>query len=109
MGDGWRLPTNEEWRQLAEDYGGLLEESGERGRASYKALVIGANSGFNVLLGGDRDPEGRYARLEEHGFYWSASETSKAWFYNFGKGLQSLNRHKDGEKRLALSVRCVRG
>jgi uncharacterized protein (TIGR02145 family) len=110
LGDGWRLPTNEEWRQLAEHYGGLLEESGERGKASYKALVIGGASGFDVLLGGDRDPDGRYARLEEHGFFWSASETdgTKAWFYNFGKGALSLNRHKDGDKQLAVSVRCVR-
>jgi uncharacterized protein (TIGR02145 family) len=110
LGEGWRLPTNEEWRQLAEHYGGLLEESGERGKASYKSLLIGGNSGFNVVLAGNRDPDGRYARLEEHGFFWSASETdaTKAWFYNFGKGAQSLNRHKDGDKQLALSVRCVR-
>lgn len=110
LGDGWRLPTNEEWRQLAEHYGGLLEESGERGKASYKALRIGGNSGFNVLLGGNRDPDGRFARLEEHGFFWSATETygTKAWFYNFGKGLLSLNRHKDGDKQLAVSVRCLR-
>ena len=52
----------------------------------------------------------RYARLEAHGFYWtaSASGATSAWFYNFGKGGLSLNRHPDGNKLMALSVRCVR-
>ena len=53
----------------------------------------GGWGGFNALLGGGLVPdEGQYARLEEHGFYWSASETApgSAWFYNFGKGGLSL-------------------
>ena len=31
--------------------------------------------GFDALLGGGRNADdGQYARLEAHGFYWSASE-----------------------------------
>ena len=110
LGDGWRLPANEEWRQLAKYYGGLREESDDTGNAAYKALVNGGSSGFNALLGGGRSPAGEYARLEAHGFYWTASETDagNAWLYNFGKGGQSLNRHRDGEKQRAFSVRCIR-
>jgi hypothetical protein len=72
LGNGWRLPTNEEWRDLAMHYGGLREDA--------------------------------------HGFYWTASESGAdhGWLYNFGKNGQSLNRHKDGEKLGAFSVRCVR-
>jgi uncharacterized protein (TIGR02145 family) len=73
--------------------------------------LIGASSGFNALLGGGRVAEdGQYARLEAHGFYWTASESdpARAWFYNFGKGGLSLNRHREGQKQMALSVRCVR-
>lgn len=68
------------------------------------------SSGFNALLGGNRSENGQYERLEAHGFYWTASESdpASAWFYNFGQGGLSLNRHRDGEKRMALSVRCVR-
>src|SRR5690349_20432736 len=33
-GDGWRLPSNDEWQRLATSYGGLLEESPERGKAA---------------------------------------------------------------------------
>src|ERR1043165_2750596 len=27
LGGGWRLPTNDEWRQMATHYGGLRDES----------------------------------------------------------------------------------
>lgn len=111
LGDGWRLPTNDDWRQMAKQYGGIREESADTGRAAYRALLMGGSSGFNALLGGGRSPDGReYARLDAHGFYWTASETgpTTAWFYNFGKGQLSLGRHDDGEKQRAFSVRCVR-
>ncbi|MGA2741381.1 MAG: FISUMP domain-containing protein [Bryobacteraceae bacterium] len=110
LGDGWRLPTNDEWRQLAKPYGGVREDSDDSGKAAYKTLLTGGNSGFNALLGGGRSDDGQYARLEAHGFYWTASESdpASAWFYNFGKGGLSLNRHNNGEKRRAFSVRCVR-
>jgi len=111
LGNGWRLPTNDEWRQMAKHYGGVYEDSADRGRAAYEALLIGGSSGLDALLGGGRAPgDGQYARLEAHGFYWTASESdsASAWFYNFGRGGRSLYRHDDGEKQRAFSVRCVR-
>ena len=110
LGDGWRLPADDEWRQMAKHYGGIHEDSDESGKAAYKALVVGGGSGFDALLGGGRSADGQYARLEAHGFYWTASESSPdgAWFYNFGNGGLSLNRQSDGEKQSAFSVRCVR-
>lgn len=111
LGEGWRLPTNDEWRELAKHHGGLREEANDSGKAAYTALLSGGSSGFNAVLGGGRvSDDEQYARLEAHGFYWTASETgpTSAWFYNFGKGGVSLNRHPDGNKQMALSVRCVR-
>lgn len=110
LGDGWRLPTNDEWRQLTKHYGGVYEDSADRGKAAYAALSIGGSSGLDALLGGGRAPDdGAYARMDAHGFYWTASESdaSSAWFYNLGRGGQALYRHSDGEKQRALSVRCV--
>jgi uncharacterized protein (TIGR02145 family) len=111
LGDGWRLPTNDEWRQLTKQYGGVRDDSDDAGRAAYKALLTGGSSNFNAVLGGNRERDGQYARLQAHGFYWTASETDpgSAWFYNFGRGGQSLNRHRDGEKWRAFSVRCIKG
>ena len=111
IGDGWRLPTDAEWRQMAKHYGGVSDESADKGRAAYTALFTGGMSGFNAVLGGNRAPDGQYARSEAHGFYWTASEndSASAPFYNFGKGGQALHRQPQGQKQMAVSVRCVRG
>jgi uncharacterized protein (TIGR02145 family) len=110
LGDGWRLPTDDEWRQMAKHYGGVSEDSEDKGKAAYKGLLAGGNSGFNALFGGGRSEDGQYARLEAHGFYWTASESDPAsgWFYNFGRGGLALHRQSGGEKPRAFSVRCVR-
>ncbi|HEV8369802.1 MAG TPA: FISUMP domain-containing protein [Pyrinomonadaceae bacterium] len=110
LGDGWRLPTDDEWRQMAKHYGGVSEDSDDRGKAAYKALLAGGSAGFNALLGGGRSADGKYARLEAHGFYWTATESDDGYasFYNFGKGGQALHRQSGGEKQEAFSVRCVR-
>ena len=111
LGGGWRLPTNEEWRALANHYGGLRQESADLGKAAYTALIRGGSSGFDAVYGGGRtDKSHEYQRIGDHGFYWSATESGPdhAWLYNFGKGGQSLNRHEDGEKLWAVSARCVK-
>ena len=111
LGAGWRLPTDDEWRQLAKQFGGVYEDAKDKGKAAYTALLTGGRSGFNALLGGGRvsDAE-QYARLDAHGFYWTASETSPgtALFYNFGKGSAALYRGLQGQKHMAVSVRCIR-
>ena len=111
LGDGWRLPSDDEWRQMARRYGGVREDSKDGGKAAYQALVLGGSSGFNAVFGGGRmADDGQYARLKAHGFYWTASENgpATAWFYNFGQGGLALNRQPGGEKQMAVSVRCVR-
>ena len=110
LGDGWRLPTDDEWRQMAKQYGGVSQDSDDGGKAAYKALSAGGSSGFDAVLGGGRSDDGQYARLEAHGFYWTASESdpSGEWFYNFGRGGLALHRQSGGEKQRAFSVRCVR-
>lgn len=111
LGTAWRLPTDEEWQRLAGYYGGVFGDSKDSGRTAYKALLYGGSAEFNVLLGGGRaHNDSSYARLEAHGFYWTAtkSDTAMAWFYNFGKGRKMLYRQKDGEQQRAFSVRCIR-
>jgi uncharacterized protein (TIGR02145 family) len=110
LGEGWRLPTEDEWRQLAKHYGGVHEDAEDGGNAAYKALLTGGNSGFDALLGGGRAQGGQYARREAHGFYWTATEidAGNAWFYNFARGQMALFRQDGGEKERAFSVRCVR-
>jgi len=109
LGDGWGLPTDEEWRQLAKHYGGLVDDSPDKGKAAFTALLSGGTSGFNAVFAGTRSAAGQYERLETHGIYWTSSVTDQnsAPFYNFGKGGQGVSRHVQGGKQMALSVRCV--
>jgi len=110
LGERWRLPTEDEWRRLARSYGGVSEDSADGGKTAYAALLTGGRSGFGALLGGGRSESGDYARLEAHGFYWTASacDEASAWFYNFGKGGRALHRQREGEKGRAFSVRCIK-
>ena len=109
IGDGWRLPTDDEWRHMAKRYGGVSDDSADKGKTAFTALLSGGTSGFNAVLGGNRS-DGKYARLEAHGFYWTASDNDPrtAPFYNFGQNGQALHRQPDGDKQMAISVRCVR-
>lgn len=109
LGDGWRLPTDDEWRQLAKHYGGVGNDAPDKGKAAFAALLSGGTSGFNAVLGGTRIG-GKYERLEAHGVYWTASENDSvtAPMYNFAAGSQGLFRGSQGQKQMAVSVRCVR-
>jgi len=110
LGEGWRLPMSDEWRQLTNLYGGVAKDSNVTRKEAYKSLLYGGDSGFNALLGGGRAPDGQYARLDAHGFYWTATkdDSSTAWFYNFASGSQALYQQDGGEKMRAFSVRCVK-
>lgn len=109
LGDGWRLPTDDEWRQMAKRYGGVSADSADKGNAAFAALRSGGTSGFNAVLGGNRS-DGKYERVDAHGFYWTASDNDPrtAPFYNFGENGQALHRQAGGDKQMAVSVRCVR-
>lgn len=111
LGERWRLPSNDEWRALGVAYGGLRDDTADKGRAAYEALIAGGSSGFDVVFGGGRtDKSLEYQRIDAHGFYWTATASGPdtAWMYNFGRNAVSMNRHADAEKLRALAVRCIR-
>jgi uncharacterized protein (TIGR02145 family) len=104
------LPTKDEWQLLAAKYGGVGNEAPDGGKGAYAALITGGASGFNAVLGGAREPNGAYERLDAHGLYWTASETGpgSAVMLNFAKGSAALFRAEAAPKTRAGSVRCVR-
>ncbi len=109
LGNGWRLPTDQEWQNMAKQYGGIVDDSNDSGKSAYFELSEGGSTEFNALLGGNRKEDGSYQRLGAHGFYWTSTEydSAEAWFYNFGKESALLNHHV-GSKKRAVSVRCIR-
>ena len=110
LGEGWRLPTNREWKRLAELYAAPATDSIEIRKTSYQSLLQGGNVGSNAVLGGGRRSSLEFARLQAHGFYWTATtiDSTTACFENFAKGSQSLYHQNDGDKTAAFSVRCVK-
>ena len=110
LGEGWRLPTKGEWLRLTGLYGDMGKDSVETRKRAFQALLFTGSSQFNALLGGGRAFDGKYARLEAHGFYWAVTEndSSTAGFANFAKGSRSLYYQTDGDKTRAFSVRCVK-
>ncbi len=110
LGEGWRLPTNVEWRQLTMLYGGGSADSSATRKEAYRVLLNTGTSGFNAVLSGGRDEAGKYARGNAHGFYWTSTENDNGsvWYSNFAKGSQALYLQTDGERTEALSVRCMK-
>lgn len=109
LGEGWRLPANEDWQKLAGSYAAMANDSGDARKIAYQSLTKNGNAHFNAVLGGGRNPDGSYARLEAHGFYWTTTQdSSNAWFANFGKGSQALYHQDGGEKARAFAVRCMK-
>ena len=108
LGAPWRLPSMEEWRNLARFYGGLYGDGSGDGKGVYREFLVGGRSGLEMRLGGGRQ-EGGYARMEAHGFYWSTSEESptSVRLLNFGKGRGAVFDQDGGGKTNAYSVRCV--
>ena len=63
---GWRLPSDNDWQELMESFGGI--------DSCYEAFMEGGISGLNILLGGYRDVNGKFGRNGAYGGYWTGNE-----------------------------------
>ena len=108
LGNGWRLPTDKEWREMAKKYGGADDDASDRGKAAYQALIDGGSSGFAAQLGGWRLRGGGFDSAGTNGYYWSSSPSgsSIAWYYYFYRGNGQLYRYYSTRDH-GHSVRCL--
>lgn len=106
LGPGWRLPTSEEWRELALLYGGIAGDANDGGMDAYKGLTDA--EGFNAKLGGWSKANQQSNGIHESGGYWSSTRKSKkkAFFYSFKDG--KIAKHFT-EPEFGFSCRCVKG
>lgn len=112
----WRLPSDEEWKALANAYGGYYDEMDGKevvgnAKESNENLLEKGSSGFNALFGGMHDDShGGLYDLEKIGFYWSATSQSdnsdNALFYSFHNSVKKMYR-SNTLKSSGLSCRCV--
>ena len=102
LGGGWRLPKDEEWKNLRESYGGEV--------ASYTSLLNNGGSGFSAQLGGWRSSNGNYCLdLGRLGSYWSSSwsDDDYASSLSFSSSSGELYYYSS-YKTHARSVRCIK-
>ena len=81
LGNGWRLPTGDEWHNLGAIYGEWMP--GIKNPSAFQTLLDPmygegyGTSGFNAVLGGTRaifpDAPPDYQSLGIKGFYWSGT------------------------------------
>jgi uncharacterized protein (TIGR02145 family) len=112
LGDGWRLPTDQEWMFLATDFGGFFNGGKEEGNPAqaYKRLRVGGSSGFDALLGGYRKAGGSFYAEKVSGLYWTATEWNEdyAWRYEFFKMSGGAVSRYYQTKTSGYSCRCVK-
>jgi uncharacterized protein (TIGR02145 family) len=111
LGDGWRLPTDAEWQQLARAFGGFYDWIGDRSAgdpvAANTGLVTGG--GFKATLGGWRGSAGGFDGLDQAGFYWTATAPDEvsAWYFQLAAPGGRVVRRQAGQD-MGMSCRCVR-
>ncbi|MDR0331510.1 MAG: fibrobacter succinogenes major paralogous domain-containing protein [Chitinispirillales bacterium] len=108
---GWRLPSRADWSALVGatggDYAGKLLKSA----SGWSGKGNGADDyGFEALPGGFRGSyEGSFGNIGSIGAWWSATETGAGGAYLQAMGYNDASvSAEDGDKKLGLSVRCVK-
>ncbi|MCB9287626.1 MAG: hypothetical protein H6560_09925 [Lewinellaceae bacterium] len=113
LGEGWRLPTNEEWSDLAMFAGGYykweVQDSVADPGKGFQSLAKGGNTGFNILLGGGRDIHGNFDFLEKLGAYWSGTESDSGYYFTYiFLGADSALYQTVAPKESAAYCRCIK-
>ena len=81
---GWHLPTESDWKILRKSFGGkrdIFKYLGGTMEKVYKQMMV-VDSGFNALLCGIRNGNGKFILLGERTDFWSSSKSNDGqWFY----------------------------
>lgn len=124
--DGWHLPTDEDWDELAQyisdqNGGYTLEKDDWHGVGKHLRTVDGWEEGifdttdgtddyeFSALPGGYRYPDGSFLNQGASGYWWAFDElnTLDAWSRRLSSGDNGFYRVYFG-KDCCLSIRCIK-
>jgi uncharacterized protein (TIGR02145 family) len=123
--EGWRLPSDDEWKKLemgiglsqadangigprGVNTGGKLKENG---RLLWRDPNTGASNEyeFNALPGGFRSDDGVFYSVGYAGYWWCSTDTNtiSAWGRDLHHTHSSINRNLNS-KKYAFSIRCIK-
>ena len=104
-GSNWRLPTPEEYEALIANctctWTTIEEVNG------YKITGKGTYSSNSIFLPAAGYKAARLNSQGGEGFYWTSSEASSLWFYNFGSPLVGIEMYVDRSLSYKQSFRFV--
>jgi len=119
--DGWKVPSEEEWKTLTDTLGGTGSAGGAMkttgtyvtGTGLWTNPNFGAtnSSGFSGLPVGLRLPNGNFGSFSHYGNWWTATEsefsTDNAWRRALYHGDRTVYRNHV-KKEVGFSVRCLK-
>ncbi|MGC9355283.1 MAG: fibrobacter succinogenes major paralogous domain-containing protein [Mariniphaga sp.] len=116
--DGWHVPVESEWLELANYLGGTSVAGGklkatgtvEAETGLWEAPNTGATNetGFSALPGGRRYGNGSFEQKGIRGTWWSSQDVpGYAFFWSTGNNTSSLNGASQSFNN-GMSVRCVK-
>ncbi len=113
---GWRIPTEAEWKALADAFGGT-KEAGSALKDATDTFWRKSNSprtnssGFTILPSGSRDSKPSFSNQGKYTFFWTSTPSPKikGSFINIDLGFMrnALNINV-GDPLWSYSIRCVR-
>jgi uncharacterized protein (TIGR02145 family) len=112
--EGWRIPENEDWRQLVEFLGDTAVAGGKlkvEGATQWHSPNTGADNSslFSALPAGMRYFEGTFSSLSYFTAFWSATETdTSSMIYVSLSYLDAIATFGRKSKKQGFSIRCVR-
>ena len=110
LGNGWRLPTDLDWRELLGKISNMSPDYGFNGDQTFAKLVITAEEpSFYAVFGGGNLSGGSHYD-QSLGLYWSSTvleNSNQAWAIVFDKTDKDMSR-EDYNVAEKFSVRCVK-
>ncbi len=115
--DGWHIPSDSEWDELADIYGGGIMNVGgplkDLGYEYWNQPNLGATneSGFTALPAGYRYDSPDYGDAGNSAHFWTSSEYVNNSDYAMYRACQSSYAslyHQEISKKSGFSVRCVK-
>lgn len=102
--DGWHLPSKDEWITFRKSLGGK-RAVWKYSQIVYKQMINSGSSGFNALLGGLLDCNGKFKYLGEQTDFWSStdSRTDGPWHFGVNSNKDSIPHGSAATKKVGFA------